>query len=155
MAELRTKERAKAARLVFDMDGGRRPAAKSSRLTAVLGAVLASAAISGGASAWAQSSETGADGQPVSPVPPGVVLPPGCALTGSPNVMIGGRPALRLSDVAACPGLAYEIVPSVFVNGEPAVKLLPNEDCAAQGASDVLVEGGPAARSGDVNCVRP
>lgn len=81
---------------------------------------------------------------------------PDCALKGSTSVMIGGRPALRLSDVAHCPTSLYEIVPSVRIEGQPMVHVKPVADgkttCAAGGDPSVSVEGKPAARLGDVAC---
>lgn len=103
---------------------------RSSPLAAVLAALLAAPAL-------AQT--------PSEPVP-------GCALSGSPNVLIEGGAMLRLGDVTACPGLRYEIIPGVFVNGQPAVRLLPSEDCATDGADSVAIGGGQAQRQGDVAC---
>jgi uncharacterized Zn-binding protein involved in type VI secretion len=82
--------------------------------------------------------------------------PPNCALKGSSSVMIGGRPALRLSDVANCPAALYQIIPSVRIEGQPMVYVKPVDDgetvCAASGDPTVSVEGKPAARLGDVTC---
>jgi hypothetical protein len=50
---------------------------------------------------------------------------PTCALTGSMTMMIGGKPALRLSDVVNCPADAYEIIHSVQIDGQPMVHLKP------------------------------
>lgn len=78
---------------------------------------------------------------------------PACAVTGASSVMINGRPALRLSDVAACPPGLFEPVPGVFVEGEPAVRFVaPAEGCVAAGSSDVTVGGAGAMRAGDVVC---
>lgn len=78
---------------------------------------------------------------------------PACAVTGASSVMINGRPALRLSDVAACPPGLFEPVPGVFVEGEPAVRFVaPAEGCVAVGSSDVAVGGAGAMRAGDVVC---
>lgn len=78
---------------------------------------------------------------------------PACAVTGASSVMINGRPALRLSDVAACPLGLFEPVPGVFVEGEPAVRFVaPAEGCVVVGSSDVTIDGVGAVRAGDVVC---
>lgn len=78
---------------------------------------------------------------------------PACAVTGASSVMINGRPALRLSDVAACPPGLFEPVPGVFVEGEPAVRFVaPAEGCVVVGSSDVTIDGVGAVRAGDVVC---
>lgn len=76
---------------------------------------------------------------------------PACAVTGAASVMINGRPALRLSDVAACPPGLFEPVPGVFVEGEPAVRFVA-QGCVAAGSANVTIEGTGAARTGDVAC---
>lgn len=58
----------------------------------------------------------------------GPILPPGC-----PTVMIGGMPAARVGDMAAC-------------TGPP--------DTIAQGAATVIIGGMPAARLGDMTAHR-
>lgn len=78
---------------------------------------------------------------------------PACAVTGAASVMINGRPALRLSDVATCPPGLFEPVPGVFVEGEPAVRFVaPAQGCVAAGSANVTIEGTGAARTGDVAC---
>ncbi|WP_176522014.1 PAAR domain-containing protein [Stappia indica] len=78
---------------------------------------------------------------------------PACAVTGASSVMINGRPALRLSDVAACPPGLFEPVPGVFVEGEPTVRFVaPVEGCVAAGSADVTINGAGAARAGDAVC---
>lgn len=81
---------------------------------------------------------------------------PDCALTGSASVMIGGRPALRLSDVARCPAGLYEIIPSIRIEGQPMVHIKPvaNETvtCTAAGDPTVSAGGKAATRLGDANC---
>jgi uncharacterized Zn-binding protein involved in type VI secretion len=59
----------------------------------------------------------------------------GQVVAGSPTVLIGGRPAARLGDMAVCP-LSDGPVPHV---GGPIVT----------GAATVLISGMPAARVGD------
>lgn len=72
------------------------------------------------------------------PVPP-MVCPPhvgGPILMGCPTVMIGGMPAARVGDMAACLG-----PPVVGPPGPP--------DAIAVGSSTVMIGGMPAARVGD------
>lgn len=90
---------------------------------------------------------------------PGVVLAepvPDCALKGALSVMIGGRPALRLSDVARCPAALYEVIPSIQIEGQPMVHFktgaTEKANCTATGDATVSVEGKQATRLGDVNC---
>jgi uncharacterized Zn-binding protein involved in type VI secretion len=81
---------------------------------------------------------------------------PACALSGSMTMTIGGKPALRLSDVARCPPDLYEVIKSVSLDGQPLVhfKTGASQDttCAATGDQTVSIEGKPASRLGDVNC---
>jgi uncharacterized Zn-binding protein involved in type VI secretion len=70
--------------------------------------------------------------------------------------MIGGRPALRLSDVASCPAELYEVVPSIRIEGQPAVRFRTGTGargtCTAGGDPSVRFEGRAAPRIGDVDC---
>ncbi len=76
-----------------------------------------------------------------------------CALTGSSSVFVGGKPALRLSDVSGCKDVAYEVIPGLFVEGEPAVRLVPKKgDCTVSGAASVMAGGKPVQRAGDLSC---
>ncbi len=81
---------------------------------------------------------------------------PACALSGSTSVMIGGQPALRLSDVANCPPELYEVVPSIMIEGQPVVHFRAGSgeagDCTAKGEPTVTFEGQAAQRLGDVAC---
>lgn len=81
---------------------------------------------------------------------------PACALSGATSVMIGGQPALRMSDVANCPPELYEIVPSIFIEGQPVVHFRSGTgakgDCFAKGDPSVMLEGEAAQRTGDVAC---
>ncbi|OCP10494.1 hypothetical protein BBX50_02095 [Ensifer sp. LC11] len=81
---------------------------------------------------------------------------PSCALSGASSVMIGGQPALRLSDVANCPPELYEVVPSIMIEGQPVVHFRAGSgakgDCAAKGEATVSFEGQAAQRVGDVDC---
>ncbi|WEZ83031.1 hypothetical protein P6U16_19265 [Rhizobium sp. 32-5/1] len=82
---------------------------------------------------------------------------PSCALSGASSVMIGGLPALRLSDVANCPPELYTIVPSIFIEGQPVVHFRSGSgakgDCTARADPSVTMEGGAAPRLGDVACM--
>lgn len=84
-----------------------------------------------------------------------VTIPP-CALSGAVSVMIGGAPALRLSDVANCPPELYEVVPSIMIEGQPVVHFRGGSDgktmCAAKAEGSVMMEGEAANRLGDVTC---
>jgi uncharacterized Zn-binding protein involved in type VI secretion len=81
---------------------------------------------------------------------------PACALSGASSVMIGGLPALRLSDVVNCPPELYTIVPSIFIEGQPVVHFRSGSgekgDCTARADPSVTIEGGAAPRLGDVAC---
>ncbi|HEV7321881.1 MAG TPA: hypothetical protein VGO04_25035 [Ensifer sp.] len=81
---------------------------------------------------------------------------PSCALSGASSVMIGGQPALRLSDVANCPPELYEVVPSIMIEGQPVVHFRAGSgekgDCSAKGEATVTFEGEAANRVGDVDC---
>ncbi|KSV93336.1 PAAR domain-containing protein [Sinorhizobium sp. GL28] len=81
---------------------------------------------------------------------------PSCALSGASSVMIGGQPALRLSDVANCPPELYEVVPSIMIEGQPVVHFRAGAgakgDCAAKAEPSVTFEGEAAQRVGDVDC---
>ncbi|MDB5523192.1 MAG: motif family protein [Rhizobium sp.] len=82
-------------------------------------------------------------------------IPP-CALTGSMTMTIGGKPALRLSDVASCPPKLYEIITSISIDGQPMVHFKPGVSaktrCTAQGNPTVQAEGKQANTVGDVAC---
>ena len=82
-------------------------------------------------------------------------IPP-CALTGSMSVMIGGKPALRLSDVAKCPPELYEVINSITIEGQPMVHfksgISGKTTCSARGDKTVTVEGNGAQTLGDVIC---
>ena len=86
---------------------------------------------------------------------------PGCphpgagpAISGSTNVFVNGRPALRVDDVgihAACCGAntwqALKGAPAVFINGKPAFRVNdPSNHC---GGSGKLLEGSANVIVGD------
>jgi uncharacterized Zn-binding protein involved in type VI secretion len=81
---------------------------------------------------------------------------PACALTGSMTMMIGGKPALRLSDVANCPKELYEVISSVQIDGQPMVYfktgVAGKMRCAARSSATVDVQGKLATSAGDVSC---
>ena len=81
---------------------------------------------------------------------------PACALTGSMTMTIGGKPALRLSDVANCPPDLYEVITSVSIDGQPMVHfktgMTGKVRCVTLAAPSVSVEGKPASTLGMVAC---
>lgn len=78
---------------------------------------------------------------------------PACARTGSQGVMFNGLPALRLSDVAACPPGSFSIVQGMIIDGEPMVQFNPGDkDCLTGASPNVIVNGQVASRAGDVVC---
>ena len=83
---------------------------------------------------------------------------PGCALTGSSTVMIGGKPALRLSDVVNCPPDTYEIISSVKIDGQPMVHFksgaVGKVRCFSEPNPSVSVENKQASTTGDVSCTK-
>lgn len=81
---------------------------------------------------------------------------PGCAVTGSKTMMIGGKPALRLSDVVLCPPDSYEIISSIQIDGQPMVHFKPvhfgKTRCAVMGDATVLAENKVATPEGSLHC---
>lgn len=81
---------------------------------------------------------------------------PGCAVTGSKTMMIGGKPALRLSDVVMCPPDSYEIISSVMIDGQPMVHFKPvhfgKTRCAVMGDDTVMAENKVASVQGSIHC---
>ena len=81
---------------------------------------------------------------------------PGCAVTGSMTVMIGGKPALRLSDVTMCPPDTYDIITSVQIDGQPMVHFkavhFGKTRCAAMGDATVTAENKIATPLGTTHC---
>ena len=81
---------------------------------------------------------------------------PGCVVTGSKTVMIGGKPALRLSDVVMCPPDTYEVISSIQIEGQPMVRFKPvhfgKTRCAVMGDDTVLAENKPATPQGSIHC---
>ena len=81
---------------------------------------------------------------------------PACALSGSMTMMIEGKPALRLSDVANCPPELYVILNSIQIDGQPMVHFKSgtsgDTDCLAKGSNTVSAEDKQASTMGDVRC---
>jgi uncharacterized Zn-binding protein involved in type VI secretion len=81
---------------------------------------------------------------------------PGCAVTGSKTVMIGGKPALRLSDVVMCPPDSYEIISSMQIDGQPMVRFKPvhfgKTRCAVMGDATVTAENEATTPQGSLHC---
>jgi uncharacterized Zn-binding protein involved in type VI secretion len=81
---------------------------------------------------------------------------PACALSGSMTVMIGGKPAFRLSDVAKCPAELYDVISSVNIDGQPVVHFRTGKQdsttCTAKADPGVSIEGKSAQGLGDVTC---
>ena len=86
------------------------------------------------------------------PVEPHVVI--GTAIAGSPDVLVNGKPAVRLDDNGihgACCGpntwVAQKGSSSVFINGKPAIRMGDmTRHCGGignmtQGSSDVITGG--------------
>ena len=82
---------------------------------------------------------------------------PGCATAGSPTVMIEGQPALRLSDVAACPPALYDIIASIRIEGQPMVRFksvkVGKMRCIPPTMLDTLAEEKPPSPDGEMACV--
>ncbi len=78
---------------------------------------------------------------------------PACAKTGAASVMFNGKPALKLSDVAACPPGTWEIIPNVVIEGEPMVHFnIGVAGSSASGSPNVMVDGKQANTAGDIAC---
>lgn len=81
---------------------------------------------------------------------------PGCVVTGSKTVMIGGKPALRLSDVVMCPPDTYDIISSIQIDGQPMVHFKPvhfgKTRCAVMGDDTVVAENKAATPQGSIHC---
>jgi len=78
--------------------------------------------------------------------------PVGTVTEGSPDVMIGGKPAARVGDGAASGAPVVEGSPNVFINGRPAAIAGGRNGCGGVvvgGSSNVFINGKPAARAGD------
>lgn len=84
---------------------------------------------------------------------------PGCnevVASGSSNVLMEGKSAVRTGDVGRCMGFTLLGEPSVFINGRPAIRIGDQVKCvngkigvvSGNGANTVLIGGRPAATVG-------
>lgn len=77
-------------------------------------------------------------------------------MTGSKTVLIGGKPALRLSDVVKCPPDSYEILSSIMIDGQPMVRFKPvrfgKTRCAVMGDATVIAESSAATPGDALHC---
>ncbi len=73
---------------------------------------------------------------------------PACAKTGAKSVFFNGAPALKLSDVIACPPGSWTLIPNIVIEGEPMVHL----NCATSGSANVIAGGEAANTVGDTAC---
>lgn len=78
--------------------------------------------------------------------------PAGIVTEGSPDTMIGGKPAARVGDGAASGAPVVEGSPNVFINGRPAAIAGGRNGCGGVvvgGSSNVFINGKPAAQAGN------
>jgi uncharacterized Zn-binding protein involved in type VI secretion len=78
--------------------------------------------------------------------------PAGVVTEGSPDTMIGGKPAARVGDGAASGAPVVEGSPNVFINGRPAAIAGGRNACGGVvvgGSSNVFINGKPAAQAGN------
>lgn len=78
--------------------------------------------------------------------------PAGVVTEGSPDTMIGGKPAARVGDGAASGAPVVEGSPNVFINGRPAAIAGGRNGCGGVvvgGSSNVFINGKPAAQAGN------
>jgi uncharacterized Zn-binding protein involved in type VI secretion len=78
--------------------------------------------------------------------------PAGAVTEGSPDTMIGGKPAARVGDRDASGAPVVEGSPNVFINGRPAAIAGGSNNCggvAVGGSSNVFINGKPAAQAGN------
>ena len=77
--------------------------------------------------------------------------PAGVITQGSPDTMIGGKPAARVGDSTATGGPVVEGSRDVFINGRPAAIVGGANGCGGivvGGSSNVFINGRPAAQAG-------
>jgi uncharacterized Zn-binding protein involved in type VI secretion len=77
--------------------------------------------------------------------------PAGVVTQGSPDTIIGGKPAARVGDGTASGGPVVEGSRDVFINGRPAAIAGGRNGCGGVvvgGASNVFINGRPAAQAG-------
>src|SRR5215510_4215450 len=78
--------------------------------------------------------------------------PAGVVTQGSPDTLIGGKPAARVGDGTASGAPVVEGSRDVFINGRPAAIAGGRNGCGGVvvgGSSNVFINGKPAARDGD------
>jgi uncharacterized Zn-binding protein involved in type VI secretion len=79
-----------------------------------------------------------------------VAQPAGAITQGSPDTMIGGKPAARAGD-SANGAPVVEGSPDVFINGRPAAIAGGRNRCGGVvigGSANVFINGRPAAQAG-------
>jgi uncharacterized Zn-binding protein involved in type VI secretion len=77
--------------------------------------------------------------------------PAGVVTQGSPDTVIGGKPAARVGDGTASGGPVVEGSRDVFINGRPAAIVGGRNGCGGVvvgGSSNVFINGRPAAQAG-------
>jgi uncharacterized Zn-binding protein involved in type VI secretion len=77
--------------------------------------------------------------------------PAGVVTQGSPDTIIGGKPAARVGDGTASGAPVVEGSRDVFINGRPAAIAGGRNGCGGVvvgGASNVFINGRPAAQAG-------
>jgi uncharacterized Zn-binding protein involved in type VI secretion len=70
---------------------------------------------------------------------------------GSPDTLVGGKPAARVGDGSTNGGPVVEGSPNVFINGKPAAVVGGRTACGgvvASGSSNVFINGKPVATTG-------
>ena len=83
--------------------------------------------------------------------------PAGVITQGSPDTLVGGKPAARVGDGAANGAPVVEGSRDVFINGRPAAIAGGRNGCGGVvvgGSSNVFINGRPAAQAGSAasNC---
>jgi uncharacterized Zn-binding protein involved in type VI secretion len=77
--------------------------------------------------------------------------PAGVITQGSPDTMIGGKPAARVGDGTANGAPVVEGSHDVFINGRPAAIVGARNGCGGVvvgGSANVFIDGRPAAQAG-------
>jgi uncharacterized Zn-binding protein involved in type VI secretion len=75
----------------------------------------------------------------------------GAVTGGSPDTMIGGKPAGRQGDSTTNGGAVVDGSPNVFINGKPAATVGGKTGCGGVvvgGSSNVFINGKPVATAG-------
>ena len=90
-----------------------------------------------------------------------VLTLPGCnevIATGSNNVLIEGKSAIRTGDFGRCMGFTLLGDQTVYINGRPAIRIGDQVRCvngkigvvSGNGANSVFIGGRPAATTGSI-----